>query len=250
MGHPAESLHWYARDGAPAYTVIGANGRERPTTLRDARTLGLVPSVTTIIKCAAAPGLERWKADQLMMAALTLPRRPREPEAAWLSRVYSDAQEAGRKAAESGTAIHAAVQGFYEGQEAREYAAHVAGAVEAVRAFDAALGVPERAFCEGRYGGKVDLSCRTSVLDFKTKDFGPDDKLETYDEHAMQLAAYRAGLDGVDPDARCAIVYVSRTHPGLARLIEIDQSALDRGLAMFSALVAFWYARTGLQAPQ
>ena len=250
MGHPAESLHWYARDGSPAYTVIGANGKERPTTLRDARTLGLVPSVTTIIKCAAAPGLERWKADQLMMAALTLPRRPREPEAEWLKRVYTDAQEASRQAAERGTLIHAAVQGHYEGQKPREYAAHVAGAVEVVRAFDADLGVPERAFCAQQYGGKVDLSCRSAVLDFKTKDFGPDDKLETYDEHAMQLAAYRAGLDGVDSEARCAIVYVSRTHPGLARLIEIDQARLDRGLAMFDALVTFWYARTGLQPLQ
>jgi hypothetical protein len=246
MGHPSEGWHWYSRDGAPAYTVKGKNGKERPATLRDARTLDLVPSVTTIIKCAAAPGLERWKADQLMMAALTLPRRPREPEKEWIQRVYQDAQEAGRKAAESGTAIHAAVQGFYEGQEATDYREHVAATAEVVRAFDESLGVPERSFCEGRYGGKVDLSCPTSVVDFKTKDFGPEDELSTFDEHAMQLAAYRAGIEGVAPDARCAIVYVSRTHAGLVRLLEIPQDELARGKRMFNALVDFWYARTGL----
>ena len=28
----AESGHWYTRDGVPAYTTIGVNGRERYTT--------------------------------------------------------------------------------------------------------------------------------------------------------------------------------------------------------------------------
>ena len=40
--------HWYTKDGAPAYTVEGKTG-VRNTTLRDARKLGLIPSVTTII---------------------------------------------------------------------------------------------------------------------------------------------------------------------------------------------------------
>lgn len=243
MGHPAESLHWYDRDGAPAYTVVGRNGKERPTTLRDARSMGLVPSVTSIIKCAAAPALERWKAEQLLMAALTLPRRPHESEQAWLSRVWTDAKQQGIDAAEEGTRIHAAVQSHYEGKPT-DY--DVSGAIEAIRDFDPALGIPERSFCEGRYGGKVDLSCASSVVDLKTKDFGPDDELTTYDEHAMQLAAYRNGLPGVSPNARCAIVYLSRTHRGLARVIEIPEPALIRGLDMFNALLAFWYARTGL----
>ena len=36
----------------------------------------------------------------------------------------------------------------------------------------------------------------------KTKEFGKDDKIDVYDEHLMQLAAYRVGL-GM-PFARCA----------------------------------------------
>jgi hypothetical protein len=106
--HIAESLHWYTRDGEPAYEVPAAKGGMRPTTLRDARKLNLVPSVTTIIRCAAAPGLELWKANQLMMAALTLPRRDGEAEKDWLSRVVQDSKEQARKAAARGTAIHAA----------------------------------------------------------------------------------------------------------------------------------------------
>ena len=34
--HAAESGHWYGRNGEPAYTIVGANGKARPTTLRDA----------------------------------------------------------------------------------------------------------------------------------------------------------------------------------------------------------------------
>ena len=92
MTHASESMHWYGRDGSPQYQLIGANGKERPPTLRDARKLGLVPSVTSIIRCAAAPGLERWKQEQVLMAALTLPRNPDEPEAIWLRRVMQDSQ--------------------------------------------------------------------------------------------------------------------------------------------------------------
>ena len=47
--HAAESGHWYTRQGEPMYTVIGkTTGRPRNTTLKDARELNLVPSVTTI----------------------------------------------------------------------------------------------------------------------------------------------------------------------------------------------------------
>ena len=70
----AESTHWYTRDGIPRYTIIGANGKERNTTLRDARKEGLIPSVTTILKVASNPVLNQWIQKQVLMAALTLPK--------------------------------------------------------------------------------------------------------------------------------------------------------------------------------
>jgi hypothetical protein len=60
----AESTHWYDKNGKPQYTVIGKNGKERNTSLVDARKENLVPSVTTIIGMAAKPQLENWKIDQ------------------------------------------------------------------------------------------------------------------------------------------------------------------------------------------
>lgn len=244
MAHAAESLHWYTREGWTAYTVKAKAGHDRPTTLADARKLGLVPSVTTIIRCAAAPGLERWKLDQMLHAALTLPKIEGENEKDYIARIWRDSQETARKAAERGTAIHAAVQGHFEGEAPLpDYFPHVKGAVNALRewAGDQAW-TPEKSFANPMgFGGKVDLSSSAFVCDFKTKEFDADSDLKTWDEHAQQLAAYRQGL-GI-PQARCAIVYVSVTVPGLCRLIEIPDAELQRGWRCFYSLLQFWKAK-------
>ena len=180
------SGHWYKPDGEPAYTIKGANGAMRATTLRDARKLGLLPSVTTIIRCAAAPGLEQWKRNQLLLAALTLPRRENELEVDWLRRVEQDSQETGRKAADKGTAIHAAIEQHYRGQAPeQDYWDHVKVSAAALldRCGEQAWHA-ERSFAFGGYAGKTDLHSDAWVIDVKTKD--GDGPHELYDEHLMQ----------------------------------------------------------------
>lgn len=245
---PSESMHWYGRDGSSAYEVIGNNGQNRPATLRDARKLNLVPSVTTIIKSAAAPGLEVWKQQQMMMAALTLPRLDDEPEAAWLDRVIHDSKETGRKAAERGNAIHAACQNFYEGKSWGEYQEHVIGTNEAINAhFGVCSWFAEQSFAHPLgFGGKVDLYCESAVCDFKTKEFNDASKKLAWDEHCMQLAAYRVGLD--IPKARCANVFVSVTKPGLAIVHEWTEEELAKGWRMFKGLLDYWKAKTGFES--
>ena len=115
VARASESLHWYGRDGKPQYTVTAKNGNQRATTLADARKMNLVPSVTTILNVAAKPGLERWKQEQMLLAALTLPRAPEESEQSFIHRVVADSKEQGKQAAERGNRIHAAVESFYEG---------------------------------------------------------------------------------------------------------------------------------------
>lgn len=242
----SESGHWYDRNGNPAYTVLGKNGQERPTTLRDARKLDLVPSVTTVMKVAAAPGLERWKQEQILLAALTLPRNEGEPESDWLTRVIEDSRETGKKAADAGTAIHASIQAYFEDMPVpEEHQRHVAGFMSVLRdTFGERPWVSEMAFCHLMgYGGKVDLYSPAQddygiVVDVKTKEFGPDDKVSGFDEHLMQLAAYRAGL--MMGKARGANVFVSRSHPGLAVVVEWTAQELDKGWALFTRLLDFW----------
>lgn len=246
MAHAAESLHWYDRDGNPAYTVQAKAGHQRPTTLADARKLGLCPSVTTIIKCAAAPALEMWKAKQVLLSALTLPRVDGEKDDDYCARIMSDSQEQARSAALRGTAIHAAIQGHYEGEmPSEDFWPHIKGVREALEKWGGGGWIPEKSFAHSLgFGGKVDLHNRMFLADVKTKEFGPETELLTWPEHHMQLGAYRHGLE--IHKARAAIVYVSTTTPGLVQLKEIPEEQLDQGWTMFYALLHFWKAKNKL----
>jgi hypothetical protein len=62
--------------------------------------------------------------------------------------------------------------------------------------------------------------------------------VDAYAENTMQLAAYRVGLNL--PHARCANVFVSRTHPGLVKIVEHSEDDLIRHFEMFKCLLKFW----------
>ena len=247
----AESGHWYKPNGEPAYTVEGANGKIRNTTVRDARKEGFLPSVTTIIGCAAKPALDVWKQQQAILAALTLPRNEGESEEDWLSRVVSDSKETAKQAAERGTQIHGVIEAFYEGVYLPELPTYVR-VVESVinEHFGPQLWVAEKSFAHGGYGGKCDLISRPHVhprsegfvIDFKTTEKDVD-KLDYYFDHQMQLAAYRHGFEM--PNARCAIVYVNALE-NKAKLLEIPDDDLRIGWECFTHLLAFYRAKNKL----
>lgn len=223
------------------YTVTGANGKERPTTLRDARKLGLVPSVTTILNVAAKPALNAWMQRQVLMAALTLPRLEEESEDTYISRIIDDSKEWSRAAADAGTSIHESIQKRFEGKPyPAEHEKHTNGCKEAIaNVFGEQVWVCEKPFGHALgFGGKVDLHAQDIVLDIKSKEFSDPDTIGGYDEHLMQLAAYRAGLKM--PNARCANVFVSRTVPGLAVVKEWTAEDLATGWEMFTHLLAFY----------
>jgi hypothetical protein len=248
----SESGHWYARDGSPAYTVLGKNGQPRNTTLRDARSNDLVPSVSGILNVAAKPGLDTWKQQQVLLAALTLPRKTDEPEQEWLERVMMDSKQTGRVAAERGTAIHAIIQEYFEGKVVNEYATMCDAVKEAIDGhFGKLLYVPEVSFAHQLgYGGKADLIARAAdnfdgvCIDFKTKETEDISTVDVYAEHGMQLAAYREGFKM--PKARCANVFVGYKMAGGnvvftgVKVIEHDPINLDRYWLMFTKLLEFW----------
>ena len=248
---PSESNHWYAKDGTPAYTVTAKNGEQRSTTLRDAKKMGLLPSVTTIMKAAASPGLEAWKLNQMMLAALTLPRAEGEGEESFIKRIQADSKDQARKAAERGTQVHTAIEQFFDGQINANDLPYLEPVYKAVNdTFGNLVWAVEKSFAaKSGFAGKVDLHSRDGegvVADFKTKEFTSDtlEKVAGFDENVMQLAAYRKGLKL--PNARCANIFVSVTEPGLVVVKEWTQEELVRGWAMFDALKTFYYAKTNL----
>jgi hypothetical protein len=246
-----EGGHWYAKDGTPAYTVTAKNGEQRSTTLRDAKKMGLLPSVTTIMKAAASPGLEAWKLNQMMLAALTLPRAEGEGEESFIKRIQADSKDQARKAAERGTQVHTAIEQFFDGQINANDLPYLEPVYKAVNdTFGNLMWAVEKSFAtESGFAGKIDLHSMDGdgvVVDFKTKEFTSDtlEKVAGFDENVMQLSAYRTGLK--KPNARCANVFVSVTEPGLVVVKEWTQEELARGWAMFDALKTFYYAKTQL----
>jgi len=242
--HQSESGHWYLPNGSPAYRVVGKNGKERNTTVKDAREHGLLPSVTTIIGCASKPALDVWKQQQAILAALTLPRLEGESEEDWLSRVVSDSKETAKQAAERGTQIHGVIEAFYEGIYIPELPPYVRAVESAINEhFGSQLWISEKSFAYGGFGGKCDLVAKSGfVVDFKTteKDL---DKLDYFFDHQMQLAAYRQGFEM--PKARCAIVYVNALQ-NKAKLVEIPDDDLRIGWECFTHLLAFYRAKNKL----
>jgi hypothetical protein len=245
-----ENGHWYTKDGTPAYTTVGKTG-ERATTLRDARKLGLLPSVTTINGMLLKAGLDTWKQQQVLLAALTLPRQPDEPEADWLARVMQDSKATGREAAERGTAIHAIIESYFDQVYMPEKPAYLDAIDVALKnAFGNQLWLSEKSFGHHLgYGGKCDLMASPVngkgngfVVDFKTKDTNLE-KVDVYFEHEMQLAAYREGL-GV-PNARCAIVFVNGT-TNQVKLIEIQDQKLQNGWECFQHLLRVYQIKNGI----
>ena len=247
------SEHWYcAKTGAPRYTSIGKNGKERNTTLRDAKAAPgtLVPSVSTINSQLSKAGLDTWKQTQVLYAAAEYPRYDGEEEKDWIYRLLELAKRKSREAADRGTLIHDFIEAFYNQEYMPDMPAYVRKVDEAITAhFGAQLWIPEQSLVNAQegYGGKCDLYCKPRhdftgvVIDFKTTEKSPGD-LTPYLEHTLQLAAYREVLA---PSARCANVYINGTTNEVA-IYEHSEQDLRDGYQMFLNLVNIYKLKNKL----
>lgn len=238
------SEHWYCgATGEPRYTIIGKNGKERNTNIKDARELGLVPSVTTINSMLSKSGLDTWKQTQVLYAAVEYPRWENEDEKEWVSRILDLAKGKSREAAQRGTNIHDILDSYFSNVYLPEWPSYIA---RVQTHLDSTFGkrqwVSEQSFKhpEG-YGGKVDLYCKADnnlpgvVIDFKTTEKSPGE-LTPYYEYTLQLAAYREALV---PDAICANVFINGDTNEVAVKIHKEQELKDGYEAFLSLLKVF-----------
>ena len=204
--------HWYTLDGTPTYEVKGANGKLRDTTLRDARKLKLVPSVTTVMGVQDKPNLLTWKMNQLLDAAVTCPFHPLlDNEQEWRYKVLKQSNEFTKRAAENGTLIHDSLEQCIK-EDFIGCKESIIDVIEPVicylkENFSGFEWVAEDSFAHPLgFGGKIDLygiknkggdNEQRMVLDFKTKnkDSGNIDKIKAFDDHHLQTAAYVMGLE-------------------------------------------------------
>jgi hypothetical protein len=111
---PEGASHWYLtnNEGVKAFHSVpyagkrGAAGETRSTTLRDARKVGALPSVTNVLGILHKEFLVAYKINQAILAALTLPRLDEEKEDAYARRVVDDAKEHAASAARLGSRLH------------------------------------------------------------------------------------------------------------------------------------------------
>ena len=237
----AESGHWYTIDGKPKYTIVSKNGKQRNTTLRDARKLNLFPSVTTILDVAAKPGLVNWQVNQGIQAALTLPREENETDEQFLYRVRQDSKEQAEKAANEGTIIHADINKGFAGTKDSVVFTVLKKLIDNTFLNEQWVSESSYASDEG-FAGQIDLhnKKKTIVIDFKTKDNieGKDPSKLVFDNHGMQLSAYSALL-GIDEPIRVSI-FIDRKNPSMILPYVWDRDSHTKHLKMFLALLTFW----------
>lgn len=254
LARPTEKQgsHWYTQSGEACYEVKRADGTGmRPTTLADARKLSLLPSVTTILKVLAKPGLEAWKTEQVALSLLTTPRPPEEPLDAFVQRVLHDERQQDEErdtAASRGVLIHGACEDHFNGRfvdpDTFEWVEPAVMALAEYGKFEAS----EVILVGDGYAGRTDLITRIDatigerlewIFDFKHTKKLPK---EPYPEHVMQLAAYakarhRQGIF-LAHQIHTANVYISSTEKGKF-VIHEHEPWLD-AWAAFECLLSYW----------
>ena len=230
------------------HTVVGRNGKERNTTVRDARKFGLLPSVTNVTGIVHKEGVTRWKMDYCVQAALTLPRKEGEGLDAFTDRVVDDAEQAMSAAAEFGSRFHAGAQrvaenplGLSENEELYEWLVEYRGWMETniEKVLWTEKVLVNRA---GGYGGTADMLCvhrkhGLCLVDLKTQKIAPGRTGRVYPGWKYQLAAYR---QVVGREVTCMNLIIDSTRPRIDGEYFHGPEEMDRAWQVFQAAMFIW----------
>lgn len=252
LNHAEQLAHWYFSDGRKSHECERAYGSGlRPTTLRDARKLHLLPSVTGILKVLDKPGLNRWKNEQVALVVATTQRLDGEAIDDFIERVLNTERQQdieGQQAADLGTQIHKRIEkmlsAISSGEQIflqTEVDTYAHAAVDAIIRLGRVM-LTETVVVGDGYAGCVDAiiendDCIT-VIDIKTTKSIPKD--ESFLEHKLQLGAYAAALGNTsNKRITTANVYVSTIESGVVKVIENPDwvQAYELG---FRPLVKHW----------
>lgn len=247
-----ESSHWYDRTGEAVFEVPNkSKPGKRPTTLRDARTLQLLPSVTTVMSVLAKPQLDDWKHRQI--TAWCYNHTPHNEDAeAFHARAIEGAFEQVSDAADLGTDIHKALELYFTGQPYdaafKVYVEPVVAWVEAngVKFHKHELRLTSTAFgYAGTTDAVIECSRGAGILDFKSRKTKPGLPVTPFDGQAMQIAAYykAAWWDETKPPLLPAVgvnVFISTTEPGRVEAAWYDADQIAREWEAFKAALTLW----------
>lgn len=218
-----ETGHYYTQTGEPAHFVPKkTGGGTRSTNITDARKLGLLPSVTTVLKTLNKPALNSWLIKQAVMAVVTAPTLPGESIDDKLVRVLEVEKQQDQEsqiARDMGTQIHEALElAIMDKAWDHSLEAFVRPILE-WRVATGNVVWTEQVLVGDGYAGKADLLLDNELLnvliltDFKTTSKLPEK--DSWLEHKLQTAAYAKAM-GNTGDKRIVTcnVYLSTKTPG------------------------------------
>jgi hypothetical protein len=243
--------HWYAKDGTPMHKVPKKDGTLKDTTLREAKLLNLIPSVTTVISIMNKPELDNWKKKTSILSALTLPRNDNETLDSFADRVISDADSISENAMDLGTIIHNAIETTILGGEFRleeiDEKHHEIINFACMYILNGCFnGNSEQTIACDRYAGTIDFSgvCNCipyeCIVDFKTQSTKPDNKIRFYDDWKIQLAAYKYLIS--DTNKICANIVISTTEPGRIEVKSYENEEIRDAFDTFVFLLGAFYS--------
>jgi hypothetical protein len=241
--------HWYTADGKPMHRMPTARGDgDRATTIKDARRLGLYPSVTSILGIFAKPALDDWKMNQVALATLKCPKQETEDPTYWCKRVKDAAFEQVEQAADLGSSVHEALElGMNNEPFNPEFEVHVRPVLTWKEQTGIVICEREITLVNKEHGfaGTADVFFRygqngIGILDYKTRKTKPGEEVQAYDGQAMQLAAYAATYWGEEALDRvlAANVYISTTEPG--RMVVVKHADLRKHWEAFKLSASLW----------
>ena len=224
-----EAGRFYFKTGEEAYTQPKVTGEGfRATTITDARKLGLLPSVTTILSILDSYGLNVWKIKQGIKTALNAPAMPQEDESEVIDAIYRLSTEYASQKAQEGTDIHGVIESYFEKGVTSE--PKLIASVESELAILGEQSWKPEKTCVGKgYAGKVDLHSEEWVVDFKTKD-GDVSNARCWDNHFRQVAAYAKALGC----KKGAIMFISRDDFS-CKLVPFTDKQFRKGWQEFQA---------------
>ena len=242
----AENSHYYTRLGEPVHG-----------TLREARKVNALPSVTNGMSILAKPGLIFYLQENAILSTLSLPRVEGESETDFVKRVVLDSRKEVESAAERGTYTHSLCEILADGGDKPadlrkgfephwESLKNWFSKVHKIHSSEQVL-VNE----DVGYAGRVDLIAeivatdgpRVEVIDFKTRKFKKDKKgnakADSYSTDLYQLAAYC--FAHFDEPTWCRNVYIE---PVTGEISEKEWSPeeVEAAFKVFKAICVIWQA--------
>jgi len=250
------SGHWYDAEGRSAHVIIGKNGKERNTTVADARKMGLLPSVTSVQGILHKEQLVSWRIEQAIMSALTLPKEENETLEDYARRVVKDSKESTTKAANHGTRMHEQAENILMGRAVckdEDLQPYIATFRKWSEENVEKTHWCERSLVGAGYAGRCDAYVRLkgigdAIIDLKNRKVNKKYNTPPFYPHdGQQLWAYRNASE--NPKCACVSVVLASNDPEYIMHHQWDEDELYQAGIAFCAMQKVWAWVKGYTPP-